>query len=292
MKKIILGVILACSIVSCTQEGVAGKDGVNGNNGTNGTSASTANQGKTHIFITGNITNAQAATQIAQEVGSNTTHISVTNTTGLTSLDLSALTSVWEITISYNLDLATVNLNGLKSMNSLTLSYNFKLQSFSLNNVISSSYIGVNSNPIMTSLSLPQLKYGNVQIYGGMTSLTSLSTPSLTIGGAYIADTGLASLDFPLLSIVSGMFTISNNKNLKSINISNLTSISTSLNASGNSFPSTEVNKLLSLFNNKVTFTGSKNIYLFSQTPNAPPTGQGIIDKNALIAKGFSVTTD
>jgi hypothetical protein len=101
-------------------------------------------------------------------------------------------------------------------------------------------------------------------------------------------------LDFPLLSTVSGSFSISTNKDLKSINIPKLTVISTAANFGINALPSTEINKLLNNFNNKITFTGatSKSIFLQGQTPKAPPTGQGVIDKNSLVSKGFTVYTD
>ncbi|MCW2119981.1 hypothetical protein [Flavobacterium sp. 7A] len=76
MKKIILGIAVLFCVLSCTQEGVAGKDGVNGTDGTSGTNGANrtiTSLGKTHIFITGNLTNQQAAAQIAQEAGTNTT---------------------------------------------------------------------------------------------------------------------------------------------------------------------------------------------------------------------------
>jgi hypothetical protein len=294
MKKVtrlFLGAIISvCLLTSCTAEdginGVDGKDGADGTNGANGTNSSTTSQGKTYVFITGNITNAQAATQIAQEVGPNTTHISISNTTGLTAIDLSTLTTVWEIFINYNLDLATVNLNGLKSINSLNLSNDNKLQSVSLNNLTTSSYISLSSCPI-TSLDIPQLKFGNLQIFG-VTSLSSLSVPLLTIGGVYITGTSLVSLNLPMLDTANGNFFVSSNKHLTSISIPNLTSVNTSsyVYLSSNSLPSSEINKLLNSFNTKITMTGadSKSIYLQGQTPKAPPTGQGITDKNALVS--------
>lgn len=302
MKKVtrlFLGAIISvCLLTSCTAEdginGADGKDGVNGLNGTNGTNASTTSQGKTYVFITGNITNAQAASQIAQEVGPNTTHISISNTTGLTTLDLSALTTVWEIFISYNLDLATVNLNGLKSINSLNLSNDNKLQSVSLNNLITSSYISLSSCPIITSVNLPQLKFGTLQLVWGLSSLSSLSAPLLTIGGVYITGTSLVSLDLPMLNTATGYLYLYSNKNLKTINLPNLELANYGISISDNALPSSEINKLLNIFNTKIIYTGvaSKFISLQGQTPKAPPTGQGITDKNALVSKGFTVTTD
>jgi hypothetical protein len=54
-----------------------------------------------------------------------------------------------------------------------------------------------------------------------------------------------------------------------------------------NALSSSEINKLLSNFNNKIKFIGadSKNIYLQGQTPKALPTGQGIIEKLFFICR-------
>ncbi|SER74735.1 hypothetical protein [Flavobacterium frigoris] len=333
MKKLILGSILALCVMSCTADGIPGKDGINGTNGTNGT---ITGQGKTHVFITGNITNAQAAAQIAQEVGPLTTNISVRYSTGLTTLDLSALTSVWDIQIYDNADLTTINLNGLKNINTLSVGNENKLQSVSLNNLVSSNSISLGSCPLVTSFNLPQLRIGTVNLSGkssltslnlpllttggvtiwgsfltslnlpllttggvtisGSSFLTSLSAPLLTIGEVYIVDTSLVSLDLPMLKELNGWLQVFSNKKLTSIKIPNLTNVyaNSSVGLSNNSLPSSEINKLLNSFNSRITFAAgfSKTIFLSGQTPNAPPTGQGIIDKNALIAKGFAVYND
>src|SRR4051794_34916598 len=136
MKKFILGAMLVFSVVSCTVE--PGKDGVNGKDSIDGSNA-TATGGKQFIFITGNITNEQAAAKIAQELGANTDRISISYTVGLTALDLSALATSWEISIANNQDLTTVNLNGLKTTNDLYLGYNNKLQTVLLNNLTSAN---------------------------------------------------------------------------------------------------------------------------------------------------------
>ena len=71
-------------------------------------------QGKTSILITGNITNAQAAAQIAAEFGPYTENVYIQNTTGLTTVDLSALTKVIDLIIFGNANLTTINLSNLK----------------------------------------------------------------------------------------------------------------------------------------------------------------------------------
>jgi len=64
----------------------------------------------------------------------------------------------------------------------------------------------------------------------------------------------------------------------------------TYINLNGNKLSSTQVNKLLS----ELVANGLSNGTLLtnSQTPPAPPTGQGIIDKATLISRNWTVTTD
>jgi len=58
----------------------------------------------------------------------------------------------------------------------------------------------------------------------------------------------------------------------------------------GNELPSTQVNKLLSeLVDNGIN---GGTLSINNQTPPAPPTGQGLIDKATLISRGWTVTTD
>ena len=72
------------------------------NSGTNKT------LGKPTIFITGNITNEQAAAQIAAEFGPQTDNVYIVNTTGLTTVDLSAISSLATLFISNNENLILI----------------------------------------------------------------------------------------------------------------------------------------------------------------------------------------
>ncbi|NWL04231.1 hypothetical protein DM790_25715 [Flavobacterium collinsii] len=297
MKKIFLIAILLFTALSCTEEGTPGKDGkdgtngIDGKNGADGTSATS--QGKEFIIISGNVTNAQVADQLAKEVGPNTEHVNILNTTGLTSLDLSALNTGWEIFIGSNADLVSVNLNGLKVVNNVNLSYNPKLTTVALDNLISVSNLQLSAIGL-TSMSLPKLQLGNIGLYD-LNSLTSLNAPLFTMGNISVSGTALTSINFPALKIVNGNFMIYNNKKLTSTSFPNLVTINNYnyIYMIDNAFSSTEINKLLNSFNTKISFSGSsKVIYLQSQTPKSPPTGLGITDKNSLIAKGFTITTD
>ncbi len=74
---------------------------------------SVQSQGKTAIYLTGDITNAQAAAKIAAELGTNTENIYIRNTTQLTTVDLSALETIGNIEIFNNPNLTNVILNNL-----------------------------------------------------------------------------------------------------------------------------------------------------------------------------------
>lgn len=166
-----------------------------------------SSQGKTSIVLTGNITNAQAAAQIAAEFGPYTENVYIKNTTVLTTVDLSMFTKIVNLNISDNANLISLNLNNLAVI------YNeFSIQ----------------TNPVLSSMGLPSIS----------------SIP------AYLG-----------------------------------------INLRYNALSSTVINSILNKMLS-VTPTSRKYILLSGQTPTAPPTGQGIIDKQSLINTGNSVTTD
>jgi hypothetical protein len=64
----------------------------------------------------------------------------------------------------------------------------------------------------------------------------------------------------------------------------------TDIDLSGNQLSSTQVNNVLAQFVSNGAYSGALNIN--NQTPPAPPTGQGIIDKATLISRLWFVGTD
>lgn len=89
-----------------------------------------------------------------------------------------------------------------------------------------------------------------------------------------------------------------NNHLLSKINNSALTSVSfpvlTScqyMRLNGNTLPPAQINSILHQMLNITPATG-KYINLSEQNPPAPPTGQGITDKETLINNGNTVETD
>ena len=209
-------------------------------------------QGKTSIYFTGNITDAQAAAKIAAELGPNTENIVIYDTTQLTTLDLSAITTLVSLRMWVNPALTSINLNGL------TMVYE------SLN--ISGTYT-------LPTLSMPNLVYANNVDINGNSLLTVLSMPSLTTTGA------------TLLYIIG-------NQSLSNINIPAFANLRGGiLNFGSNALPVAKINSLLNQFLT-VDSPSTMEITLNNQNPLAPPSGQGIIDKQTLIDNGNSVFTD
>jgi len=241
---------------------------------------SSQSQGKTSIYLTGDITNAEAAARIASELGPETENIYIRNTTQLTSVDLSSMSSAVNIEIEYNEALTSVNLNGLITIyNNLLLRYNPILTSILFNNLAVSECIRINNNNSLSSISLNSLLKVNKISY------------SAGLIGIEISDNiNLQSVLLPLLSQSHSIQIYSNS--LLTLDLPSLTKVSDgSINVGNNKLSSTAVNSIL----NKcltVQPSNSLNINLNNQTPPAPPTGQGIIDKQTLIDSGNYVTTD
>ena len=192
---------------------------------------STQSQGKTSIYLTGNITNAQAAAKIAAEFGPYTENIYIKNTTQLTSVDLSALVTISNIEIYNNSNLTSVNLNNLT-----TIEDEFRLESSAINSLSFTSLLNCSglyiSSGTLSSLNLPLLSsidefYFSLNYLENSSSITSLNFPSVqTIRGFFNLYTlnSLTSLTFPILNSLSGNININSNSSLTTIGFPALTS--------------------------------------------------------------------
>jgi hypothetical protein len=235
---------------------------------------SSQTKGKTSIVLTGNITDVQAAAQIAAEYGPYTENIYIRNSTSLTTVDLSSIKTLINLGISDNANLTTINLSGLTSIY---------------------EYCNINDNKILNTLSFPALTIvpsnGDFSFYGNPV-LTSISFPILaTISEINVFENQkITSLNFPMLANVSNELGIQDNLSLTSIGLPMLSSCG-SIYLYGNALPSSQINTLLNRLLT-ITPTSGKSIQLSNQTPPAPPKGQGITDKNTLINAGNNVYTD
>jgi hypothetical protein len=215
---------------------------------------STQNQGKTSIIITGDITDAQAATKIAAELGPYTENIYVTGTTNLTVLDLSAVKSIVNLNVRDNLELTAINFSQLAEVyDDLEFNNNEKLKTllFPVLQSISGFDINIQGNAVLTSVSFPLLSKANAMYFSYNEALSNIDLPSL----------------------------------------SSIYKRQASLNFNNNALSSSQVNLILSRLLNISPASGAY-IQLQYQNPPAPPTGQGLIDKTTLINRGNSVATD
>lgn len=177
--------------------------------------------GKTYVIVTGNTTDSQAASQLANELGPNTQFIWVQNTTNLTTLDLSGVTDLIELKINSNSALTNINLNGLTN----------------ITNVLS-----ITSNPVLANLTLPSLISNRGTFSCNLNNnLVSLSLPALlsnTFSFDCQSNNMLSTISLPLVSFV-GQFSCSGNSSLTSLTLPALASANNGISVSGNSLMAT-----------------------------------------------------
>ena len=76
-------------------------------------------EGRVNVYIEGNLTNAEAQAQLANELGSATQNIYVQNTTQLTAINIHSTTNIRHIEFQNNKDLVTINISGFKKISEL-----------------------------------------------------------------------------------------------------------------------------------------------------------------------------
>jgi hypothetical protein len=190
-----------------------------------------SSQGKTSIYLTGNITDAQAAAKITAELGPYTENIYIRNTTQLTTVDLSALVTISNITITNNSNLANINLSNLSTIEDEFYFYtNASLSTLSFPALLNCSDLIIEG--ALTSLNLPVLSYiksFNISVGTGTNSnLTSLNFPAVqTIGGSFNLGglTSLTTLTFPMLQTVNS-FSLAGLTSFTNLNLPSLQTIS------------------------------------------------------------------
>lgn len=218
------------------------------------------NLGKSTIYLTDDITDAEAAAQIEEEAGVNTENVIIEGTTLLTTIDLSKVKSLLTLRIRGNQALASVNLSQLKrvykeldvSNNPLITALNFS--AFEKSNA---GLFYINFNEALNSLQFPVLtsalsanienninlstlnfnaltKNSNGGIRIQNNNLSTLAFPSLIETSLIISDAHLASIDLPILTTgyieLTGPLTTLNAPNLTNCGISITNSQLTSLN--------------------------------------------------------------
>ncbi|MFT3910623.1 MAG: hypothetical protein QM737_14450 [Ferruginibacter sp.] len=152
-------------------------------------SLSSINNGGLHtIYLTDDITNAQAVAKVAAEYGPNTREIRIVSCSNLTTIDLSMFTKLSEVYINGNTVLQSVDLGNLQTVD---------------------GGISIEQCPALTSVSLSNLTKVGISAYNSMglalryTGVTNLSVPLLTKLGGFIDieyNNDLTAINFPLLA--------------------------------------------------------------------------------------------
>lgn len=240
---------------------------------------------------------------------------SVSYNNSLTSIGFPNLTNLLTANIENNTNLSSLNFNSLVKGNSGIRIENNNLTTIAFPSLINMSLSITDTH--LASIDLPQLTTGainfncpltmlntpvisNCHIYITNSQLTSLNFPTLVSSGVVDLQINnlLTEVSFPNLTNSEAYINISYNQLLSSISIPSLSVINPNnsnfsyyFNAKNNALPSSQINYLL----NKLTSVNNnpgKEIHLEEQNPPAPPTGQGLIDKQTLSTNGFNVITD
>lgn len=211
-KYLFIGILISITF-SCASDGLDGMDGLNGTDGGNGIDGQDGADGqnasgKTYIYITGNVTDAEAATIIQNDYGSITQFIYIRNTSQLTTLDLTGISELVNLSIYSNSALTTLTIPDLTTVYEA---------------------IFYQDNPLVNSLNLPNLTTCTALDIQDQGYLQSLDLSKLEIAGRiYIYNTLLTSINIPLLYEVNE-FSFYVNQNLTSINLPELLTIGQNL---------------------------------------------------------------
>ncbi|MEO0037297.1 MAG: hypothetical protein RIQ59_508 [Bacteroidota bacterium] len=162
-------------------------------------SGKSTNLGKSTIYLTDDITDAEAAAQIEEEAGTNTENVIIENTTVLTTVDLSKIKTLLSLTIFNNHALSSINFSNLKK---------------------TYKDIAINNNPLLASLSFPSLEKSTSGIFA-ITNNNVLSTIQFPLLNSLIAITietnpALSTINFDSLTKSTSQISINNN-NLNAI---------------------------------------------------------------------------
>lgn len=214
----------------------------------------------------------------------------------LNSLEFPSLTTInTEIYIDENHALQSLELPILNLCNGLiSITNNNSLMTVSLPQLISTQNLWLDTNNTLNSLNISGLS----TVSSGFScrnnnTITSLSFNSTLSLNSFHCDNNqlLTNISFNTVTTCDNFFCYEN-PNLATISFPALTAYTgTSFTAFSNALTINAINGLLATFVALGT-TPLANISLQGQNPPAPPTGQGILDKNTLIGLGKTVVTD
>jgi len=213
-----------------------------------------------------------------------------------TALNLGSLQTAQGVSI-FNTSLTSIAFPQLTSLSTnFYLDNNPTLQSVSLP-LLNNSVVTIANSPLFSSLNLDGLITGSLSIGGS--GMTSFSLPPNFIHAGTIdfrGNNNLISLSLIGIQTLTESITVAVNPSLTSITFPEAVDFTTAfsssyINLQNNALTSASVNDILQKMLTAIPLA-NKSIILNNQTPPAPPTGQGLIDKQTLIDNNNTVVTD
>ncbi len=197
--------------------------------------------------------------------------------------------------IEDNQGLISINLPQCTIANIFNLTNCGALQSVSIP-LLFSSYISLNNLVSLTTLNINAYNSGQLNING--TGINNLNLPNLHNPSivSLVSNQQLVSVELAGLQTVQYSLNISQNEVLSSVVIPDNLSFEqpdpyAAINLQSNALTSTAVNNILHKLLTATPATGM-SYRLNGQTPLAPPTGQGLVDKQTLNSMSNTVITD
>jgi hypothetical protein len=267
------------------------------------------------LTISSNDTLAQVNFPVATKMGG----LNINSNPVLTAFNVPQITVISGILgIQANPNFTTLNLGSLQIAQGVSIS-NTSLTSLAFPQLTSlSTNFYLDNNPALQSVSLPLLNNSVVSIANSplfsSLSLDGFITGSLSIGGS-----GMTSFSLPPNFINAEIIDFRGNNDLISLSLIGIQKITQSINVAVNpsltsitfpeavDFTTVFSSSNINLQNNALTSASINDILqkmvtailppfstitLTNQTPPAPPTGQGLIDKQTLIDNNNTVNTD
>lgn len=226
--------------------------------------------------------------------GNNISAIDISNNINLTRFEC-GYNSISSVDISNNINLTHLDVS-YNSISAIDVTSHIYLTTLGVNNN-NLSALNVSNNTALTTLycqdnNLSTLDVSSntalVSLYCEYNSFTTINV-SNNSALKYLSCRGVTTLDIShnnLLDYVSCV-------GLASLTVSSsYTSLSNGIYVTYGTLTSTNINSILSALVATGLSSSNRKFNCNNQTPSAPPTGQGLTDKQTLIDRGWTITTD
>lgn len=220
----------------------------------------------------------------------------------LTNLGGSNIEHLSYLYLENNQKLQVINFNNLISVINIDIINNNSVTNIDFNSLLEcTEQFNLTNCDLITSFSLPSAsKLGGITILSNKKLSEIFLSQLIECADIYLNENiDLIVLDInSLKSITGNQFSAGailcvNNLKMSSLKMDNLRSINSGvLSLTNNSISSIQVNYVLKIMNSIRPFVNNYRKFLTDQNPLAPPTGQGLNDKESLIFNGNGVYTD